>query len=58
MVYREIAAKVTADLRRYSMDRLFTFPEDLIRASERMHARHRSLAYDAEQSVGLGPKMA
>ena len=48
--YREIAAQLTADLRRYSLDGLFTFPEDLIRASERMHVRHRSLAYDAIRS--------
>ena len=45
--YRNISQRLTADLKRYGMDGLFAFPEDLILASERMHARHRVVGYDA-----------
>jgi hypothetical protein len=45
--YRNISARLTADLKKYGMDELFAFPEDLILASERMHARHRILGYNA-----------
>lgn len=47
VVHRAVAASLTDDLKRYGMDGLFTFPEDLIRESERMHVRHRSIGYDA-----------
>jgi hypothetical protein len=47
---RRISERLTADLKRYGMDGLFPFPEDLIVASERMHARHRTLGYNAIRS--------
>jgi hypothetical protein len=45
--YRSISERLTADLKKYGMDGLFAFPEDLILASERMHARHRTMGYNA-----------
>jgi hypothetical protein len=45
--YRKISERLTDDLKKYGMDCLFAFPEDLILASERMHARHRTLGYNA-----------
>ena len=48
--HHEISTKFAADFQRYSLDGIFPFPEDLIRASELMHTRHRRLAYDAIRS--------
>jgi hypothetical protein len=48
--HHEISERLAADFQRYSLGSIFAFPEDLIRASELMHTRHRRLAYDAIRS--------
>jgi hypothetical protein len=48
--YRSMFVQLAADLKRFGMDDLFPFPEDLLFASERLHAKHRTIGYNAIRS--------
>ncbi|MHB8972458.1 MAG: LamG-like jellyroll fold domain-containing protein [Pirellulaceae bacterium] len=52
--YRAMADQLAVDLKRYGMDQLFSFPEDLLRESERLHVMHRVLGYNA---IRANPKL-
>jgi hypothetical protein len=52
--YRAMSAQLSVDLKRFGMDRLFSFPEDLLLASERLHAKHRVIGYNA---IRANPKL-
>lgn len=45
--YRRLSQSLVADLRKFGMDRVFLFPEDLVSESERLHVRHRTVGYNA-----------
>ncbi len=48
--YRAMSERLGADLKRFGMESVFTFPEDLLRQSERLHAKHRIIGYNAVRS--------
>lgn len=44
---RSMAEHFEADWQRYGMDGVYAFPEDMLRDSQRLHARQRLLGFDA-----------
>ncbi|MCL5098682.1 MAG: hypothetical protein M1608_14365, partial [Candidatus Omnitrophica bacterium] len=54
VTYHSLANQLKADLKRYGMDQVFTFPEDLLRGSERLQAKHRFLGYN---QIRANPKL-
>jgi hypothetical protein len=47
---RSMADRYVADWQRYGMDGVYAFPEDMLRESQRLHARQRLLGFDAIRS--------
>lgn len=46
-LYRQMAARLATDFRRYGVDEVFAVPSDLVRASEALHAENRAFAIAA-----------
>lgn len=49
-LYRDMAEKYVADWKRYGMEGLYPFPEDLLCESQRIHARWRIQGFNAIRS--------
>lgn len=47
---RSMAEHFIADWRRYGMDEVYAFPEDMLTESQRLHARQRLIGFDAIRS--------
>jgi hypothetical protein len=47
LLMRSMAERFLADWARYGMDGVYAFPEDMLRESQRLHARQRLLGFDA-----------
>lgn len=50
VTYRDIAEGFTADWKRFGMDGVYPFPEDMLRESQRLHCRQRLLGFDLIRS--------
>jgi len=50
VLMRSMAERFVADWTRFGMDGVYAFPEDMLRESQRLHARQRLLGFDAIRS--------
>lgn len=50
VLIRSMADNLVADWERFGMDEVYAFPEDMLRESQRLHARQRLLGFDLIRS--------
>jgi len=49
-LFRQITDKLEADWRRFGLEGVYPFPEDMLRESQRLHSRQRRLGFDLVRS--------